>query len=394
MRPSILAALVLALAPLHAARADEATVVVEPLRRYGYVIGDEIELRAAIAVPPGYALAVESLPKPGRANTFLELRAIERQDGILGRLGRAATQRVSLRFAVVNSGADVATAQTSAVTLRFQREGAPELVAVVPQVNFTVSPLTPAYVAGVAGLEEMQPDVAAPADLGAHAVRSGCFCMGSVRYVLAAISHGGKDGCRDECSATGAFACAVAEIRRQRADGARRGAGGARAAAAPCVRRVCGLRSRRPQPGAVFRGTTMVVGADGGDSRVLRRLRAVLLCRRRGGAHGAGSPAATRASARRPRAEEGRSPMSTGLALAHPLVLLAAPLACCPGCRARAPLPRFSYLRCCRVTARRPRSGSRCVRSPASRSSPRSSGSPAPTADRRPRRASARARRS
>ncbi len=219
MRPSILAALVLALAPLHAPRADEATVVVEPLRRYGYVIGDEIELRAAIAVPPGYALAVESLPKPGRANTFLELRAIERQDGILGRLGRAATQRVSLRFAVVNSGADVATAQTSAVTLRFQREGAPELVAVVPQVNFTVSPLTPAYVAGVAGLEEMQPDVAAPA------VSARMPYVRLLLYGLGALLVGGYLAWRQgwlprRMLGNRAFARAVAEIRRLRADGA------------------------------------------------------------------------------------------------------------------------------------------------------------------------------
>ena len=215
MRLRTLAAIALALAPLRVG-ADETTAVVEPLRRYGYVIGDEVELRAAIGVPPGYALDVDSLPKPGRVNPFLELRAIEHRDGILGRFGREAAQRMSLRFAVVNSGADVATAQTPALTLRFKREGAPELATILPPINFTVSPLTPAYVAGVAGLEEMQPDVAAPP------VSAQMAYVRLLLYGLCAVAVGAYLAWRQgwlprRMLGNRSFARAVAELRRPRA---------------------------------------------------------------------------------------------------------------------------------------------------------------------------------
>lgn len=228
MRLSIVAALLVALAPLRATGADGATVAVEPLRRYGYVIGDEVELRAAIGTPPGYALEEESVPKPGRANAFLELRAVEREGGILGRFRGDAARRISLRFVVVNSGADVATAQTPAVALRFKREGAPELTAVVPQVSFTVSPLTPAYVAGIAGLEEMQPDVAAPP------VSARMAYLRLLLYALGALVLGGYLAWRQgwlprRMLENRSFACAVTDIRRLRADaGARVQAGRAR----------------------------------------------------------------------------------------------------------------------------------------------------------------------
>jgi mxaA protein len=214
MRHRWLPALLLMLAPLCGSGADEAAVVVEPLRRYGYVIGDEIEVRAAIGAPPGYTLDVESLPKPGRVNTFLELRLIEREGGFLGRFGRAAAESVSLRFAVVNSSADVMTAETPPVTLMFQRAGAPGLAAVVPQVNFTVSPLTPAHVAGFAGLEPMQPDVAAPA------VSARVSYLRLLLYGLGALAIGAYLAWRQgwlprSMLGNRCFARAVAEIRRE-----------------------------------------------------------------------------------------------------------------------------------------------------------------------------------
>jgi len=217
MRRSIVAALLLALAPLCATGADGVTVAVEPLRRYGYVIGDEVELLAAIGTPPGYAMAEENLPKPGRANAFLELRAVEREGGILDRFRGDAAQRISLRFVVINSGADVVTAQTPPVPLRFKREGAPELTAAVPQVSFTVSPLTPAYVAGVAGLEEMQPDVSAPP------VSARMAYVRLLLYGLGVLALGGFLAWRQgwlpqRMLSNRSFARAVADIHRLRAE--------------------------------------------------------------------------------------------------------------------------------------------------------------------------------
>jgi len=213
----IVAALLLLLAPLCATGADGVTVAVEPLRRYGYVIGDEVELRAAIDAPAGYALEAENLPKPGRANAFLELRAVEREGGILGRFLGDASERLSLRFVVINSGADVATAQTPPVTLRFKREGAPDLTALVPQVSFTVSPLTPAYVPGMAGLEEMQPDVAAPP------VSARMAYVRLLLYGLGVLVLGGYLAWRQgwlpqRLLGNRSFARAVADIHRLRAD--------------------------------------------------------------------------------------------------------------------------------------------------------------------------------
>jgi len=215
MRLSLVAALLLALAPLCATGADEVTVAVEPLRGYGYVIGDEVELRAAIGTPPGYALEEETLPKPGRANAFLELRAVDREGGILGRFRGDAARRISLRFVVVNSGADVATAQTPPVMLRFKREGAPELTAVVPQVNFTVSPLTPAYVAGVAGLEAMQPDVAAP-PVSARMAYVRLLVYGLGVLVLGGYLAWRQGWLPQRMLGTRSFARAVADIHRLR----------------------------------------------------------------------------------------------------------------------------------------------------------------------------------
>lgn len=214
MRTSVLAALLLAAVLPCTAGAEEAAVVVEPLRRYGYVIGDEVELRAAVEVPPGYALEAASLPRPGRANPFLELRSVGRENGLLDRLRSRPAQRFSLRYVVVNSGAEVVVGQTPAVTLQFRRAGAPDVAAVIPQFDFTVSPLTPTYVAAITGLEEMQPDAPAP-PLSARTAH-----LRLLLYALAALLLAGYLAWRQgwlprRMLAHRPFARAAAEIRRQ-----------------------------------------------------------------------------------------------------------------------------------------------------------------------------------
>jgi mxaA protein len=213
MRASALAALLLAAAPLCAAGASEATVVVEPLRRYGYVIGDEVELRAVVEVPPGYALEAASLPRPGRANAFLELRSVGRENGLLGQLRSGPAQRFSLRYVVVNSGTEVVVGQTPTVTLQFRRGGAPDVPAVIPQLDFTVSPLTPAHVAGIMGLEEMQPDAPAP-PLSARMAHVRLLLYALVALLLAGYLAWRQGWLPRRMLAHRSFARAVAEIRR------------------------------------------------------------------------------------------------------------------------------------------------------------------------------------
>jgi mxaA protein len=214
MRASLLVALTLLIGSAEAA-AEQASMVVAPLRRYGYVIGDEVELRAVFPVPVGYALDQATVPKPGRVNAFLELRAIGQRDGLLGRLRKDAGSRLSLRFLVVNSATDVRTVQTPALELNYRREGAPDLPVRVPQVEFTVSPITPAYVAGTAGLGEMQPDAPPPRiPAGAAQVRLMLYAL--VALVLAGYFAWRRGWVPRRMLAKRPFARAALDLRRMR----------------------------------------------------------------------------------------------------------------------------------------------------------------------------------
>lgn len=161
MRASLAAVVALLIGSV-AVAGEQAGVAIHPLRHYGYLIGDEIELHAKPVVPAGYALDREALPAPGRVNGFLELRAVEPQDGLPGPLGQGGAAGLRIRFLVVNSAAEVRTVATPALELRYRRDGGPDLVATVPPVAFTVSPITPAYPGGAVGLEELQPDAPPP----------------------------------------------------------------------------------------------------------------------------------------------------------------------------------------------------------------------------------------
>jgi mxaA protein len=143
--------------------AQTADVAIDPLRQYGYVIGDRVELHVRAQVPPGYELDLGRLPKPGRVSTFLELQGMEldRQPW-RSAFGAQRAAELAVRFLVVNSGIDVRTIQTPVLPLSYRRAGAPDLTVEVPQVELTVSPLTPEYVSGTAGLEPMRPDIQPP----------------------------------------------------------------------------------------------------------------------------------------------------------------------------------------------------------------------------------------
>jgi mxaA protein len=195
-------------------------LTLEPTRLYGYVIGDQVELRARVHAPPGYELDRGRLPEPGRVNAFLELSTIEAGDRSLGALlGTEQGALLRVRFLVVNSGLDVTTVQTPALTLSYRRAGAPDLPLTLPPVELTVSPLTPEYVAGTAGLEPIRPD-APPPRISTRAPRARLLL-----YALAALAVCGYAAWRQgwvprRLLARRPFACAAADIRRMRLDGA------------------------------------------------------------------------------------------------------------------------------------------------------------------------------
>ncbi len=125
-------------------------------RQFGHVIGDEIVLEAVAPLPPGYAPDPDSLPRPGRANAFLELRSAGMQTASGNRL------RLRLQYLVVNSASEVRTVETPALVIRARKAGARDLSIALPVIPLTVSPLTPPEVLARDGLEELQPDAPAP----------------------------------------------------------------------------------------------------------------------------------------------------------------------------------------------------------------------------------------
>jgi mxaA protein len=134
----------------------------QPVRQFGYRIGDEIRLDVRIPVPRGYVFDTDTAPKPGRVGAFLELRHVEPHAGAFDRFGGDPAQRFTVRFLVVNSEPGVRVATTPALNLTFVRSGEPTVSVPLPEVTFTTSPLTPEYPEGAPGPDELRSDLAAP----------------------------------------------------------------------------------------------------------------------------------------------------------------------------------------------------------------------------------------
>lgn len=140
-----------------AATANDAVTLdlqsVEP-RAFGYQVGDLVQRRFTIRVPPGLALDEASLPRPGARGTALELRAVER---------RAAAQREDLLlvYQVFLAPTAVRTLEMPSLTLRFA--GSPRDQDLrIDAWPVTVAPLVPVDVSPRRGLGELQPDTEPP----------------------------------------------------------------------------------------------------------------------------------------------------------------------------------------------------------------------------------------
>lgn len=120
-------------------------------RPFGYVIGDEIERRLAIELPQDHALVKESLPKPGRADLFLELKSV-RVDA--ERPGRIA---LTLTYQLMSAPEQVKVLALPPVELKFQRAGQ-EIEERIGEWLFTAAPITPEQVVARDGLDELRPD--------------------------------------------------------------------------------------------------------------------------------------------------------------------------------------------------------------------------------------------
>lgn len=161
----MLTAVALAGANLGAAAAE--VQVLNP-RPYGYVIGDLIEQRVVLAIPPEQELAPDALPKPGRADLWLERRATR----VATRSAAAGTRyEIVIEYQIVNVPAQVTTITLPPLSLPL-RSAAGMIEEAVAEWPVTIAPITPEYVLARAGLEEMRPDLPPAAiDTAPHAVR-------------------------------------------------------------------------------------------------------------------------------------------------------------------------------------------------------------------------------
>jgi len=142
-------------------------------RAYGHVVGDVLERRIAIELPPGTRLAEKSLPKPGRTGAWLDLQAAE-----VSVTAGVNSHRVeiTLAYQIVNAPREVLTLALPEVMLQLSGGTVPSVD--VPERPFTVGPLTPTTILARGPLDEMQPD-APPAliDTGARERRLAAYAV-------------------------------------------------------------------------------------------------------------------------------------------------------------------------------------------------------------------------
>lgn len=158
---SRLGALLLALAGLAspALAADEKATpetritVREPLP-YGHQIGDLVAREITVYPTDEAKLAVKSLPKPGRAGAWLELRSIEHESVDGG-------SRLRIEYQVTNVPETVRTVSLPEFAVPLERDGKLLRLPVNPSF-ITIAPMTPGTVLGRDRLVEIQDDTQAP----------------------------------------------------------------------------------------------------------------------------------------------------------------------------------------------------------------------------------------
>lgn len=154
----LLAALLLGAAC--AAAAQEAVLRLEASepRAYGYQVGDHLQRRVVVHVPPGWRLDEASLPRPGGRGLALELRGVR-----VSRERAGAGERIELGldYQVFLAPAAPRTVEIGAHRLRFAVAGRVE-EALIEAWPVTIAPLVQAEAPVRRGLGEMQPDRAPP----------------------------------------------------------------------------------------------------------------------------------------------------------------------------------------------------------------------------------------
>lgn len=168
-------------APVRAAIEAQAN----PSRPFGYTIGDAIVQTLHLQAGVGQSLIETSLPKEGRAGTWVERRAVEVK-------AEPGGWRIDLAYQFINAPTELRTIALPAIKLQL-RDGERIIDETLAESPVTLAPLTPAIVLARAGLEEMRPDVASPLiDTTPHARRLSAYAIGAglIALVGAAWRYG------------------------------------------------------------------------------------------------------------------------------------------------------------------------------------------------------------
>jgi mxaA protein len=107
------------------------------LRDSGYLLGDLIDERIDLSLPPGVSLDPDSLPLPGRVAPWMEVRASRIEHG-----EQDGEQRVIVRYQIFAEVEQAERVPIPAFKLRV-RDGARTRVVEVPAKSFMLSPALP-----------------------------------------------------------------------------------------------------------------------------------------------------------------------------------------------------------------------------------------------------------
>lgn len=134
------------------------TVDADEPRAYGYQVGDLIQRRVTLRLPPGWTLDAASVPRPGGRGRSIELRRVARDDR---QEAGATVVRFDLEYQVFLAPTAVRTIEIAPWRLKLNGDGRSEDLR-IEAAAVTVAPLVPVDVSPRRGLGDLQPDRAPP----------------------------------------------------------------------------------------------------------------------------------------------------------------------------------------------------------------------------------------
>ena len=138
MRPPAFALLLAAIAPPAAAFAPE--VYVDPVRAYGYFIGDTVTHVAIVTAPEPFAVEQASLPRPREVEYWLTLRSVE----IAPRdVGGDAGYEITTVYQTFYAPLEPSRREVPAYDVRLAAEDGSSAEIAIPAFTFVTAPLRP-----------------------------------------------------------------------------------------------------------------------------------------------------------------------------------------------------------------------------------------------------------